>query len=701
MTSLLLLVTSTSFAMGASEEDSDLSDSLSSACSTVPLASSELGSRAGSQNPPSPSTCATSAQPPLKLEHRRKGRIGKTKTLASTTVLPMNLDKDHNSKKSRIVSRSHASAGPSTPSDADRPTKAESLPPLSSIKLGRRNSLSCNTPRATSAKGQVFDSDFTALPVDPSFASRSAQHPCTSHGRLPLFEQPVLLDGARPRRVATTLPHKSAKLPKTTRHKINGSTGKHRTSTSDTSRSSKQLSDGPSQRIQNYKDDESSLTEQSSSDEDDPSTLMTGAAFSIPENTIFTPSQPEDRAFVDHLDATSHSRSSSQFPKQFLCNASQPTTLYRSLDLDMPHTTTTTTSCVDLSTTPTQLSPNADPAPHALPPRNAHDNLGPAKHSIIHGTIDGPITTPPAAPPDAVEANAKSDRGVSEESALTPEPDDDRQNALAPCFPNITQHTVRQDPEPASPDVLSATSPIKVVESMSNCAPNSHSTKPPISGRSPDHLPNEIPISVHKSNSSRPSSLTIVPPSFTSSQSGLPLPLVFAHDAQKLSAPSVSVWEATSSSHTSCVPKETLHGCPPNPLELLTDEALDGVPITDDLMDYEMQVDSDPTVAPPSALTSERVIHEDVVPLLEMQNCTSNTDVGLPDPKALPMTIPSLETACSGAILESKPLEVAPDPSSPPPLPAPILTTVPVADPIYEPDGMQSSVGLVFCEFSF
>ncbi|KAG0148600.1 hypothetical protein CROQUDRAFT_669818 [Cronartium quercuum f. sp. fusiforme G11] len=680
--------------MSFSDDESDLSDSLSSACSTLPLPPSELGSRVGSPNPPSPSapgisTTSTTAKP----EQTRKSRTGKSKHLATSTF-PDNFEKD-NLKKSRIISRSHASAGPSTPVDIDRCVKAESLPPPSSIQRRRRSSLSSNTPRATSAKGNIFDPNSIILPVDPlTNSSGSAQHPCTSHGRLPLFEQPVLLQGARPRRVAITASQKAVKPPKPTRTKINGSSSKHRNSISESARSSNLHSDFASQRAQAYKDDESSLTEQSSSDEEDHAKPRTGEATCVPSKRSSSPFLQPVRQNADQQLDLSQSNSYSVPLCAPALESSQPTVSgpTHKLRIILP-SPLVAPNCANLAPPSQDDLSKMEVEPTSTTPSPNLDQSTPVDSlSVLHDTSNIPVAAPTRSSPEPCNTKSKAGRGVSEESALTPEPDDDHQDDSSHLVAAV-ELTLPHHQDPIPPHTTSVSSSPKAVRrSLPVCSPVLESTSLPNHSEQCQSLPRPSQSSslpFHPPSGIRPHSLSIIPAPFTDPNIELALPVVAdqgtdTEPTSSTAGPSRNYqgWETGSAVPTPCLLGSSLvQPVQPNTAEYMTDDALDGEPIAEDAMDYEMRVEESSKPVPSVANALGYVISDeamDGVPLAQDEDQRSAVEVIPVEPKLdVKLEPPSTEDqsdTLSPGLPEPKP---EPVPLKPPPAPA---------DTVYEHD---------------
>lgn len=681
--------------MAISDDESDLSDSLSSACSTVPLPSSELGSRAGSTHPPSPSIRdPSSSKSPAKPDRKPKGQVGRPKGSTNAALAIIN-DQDHQ-KKSCVISRSRASVGPSTTSDIDRPIKCGSLPPPSSVKHPRRSSLSSNVPR--SAKGQSFDSkSVNNLSSDPFLKlTNSVQHPCTSHGRLPLFEQPVLLQGARPRRVVTSTTQKPPKPPKAPRTK---NKRKNPNVTSDTL---KPLPDNLSQKAQTYKDDESSLTEQSSSEEEVPSKSTTDGTSCIPTKRSPSPliSRPPEKVNpsvgssqttsqsingtsesvrpngssrlheLDSIEPCPASSSSPSFNLVARCDNS----LTR---LDLPSDSVTTSLKVE-SLTPTDISP------------------------VLHDTLNIPTTVSSTPKLDPCKGKLKADRGISEESALTPEPDDGRHEKSNHL--DIISEPVNL-PTSIPAHIISAPSPPKNTLSTPLTSPTAESINPPLPS-----LPSRSSAQTVETTSSpslhpqaiRPRTLSIIPTPFTDTKSGLSLPVLAdqgpdTEPSSSTFAPSLLYqgWETGSSVPTPRLPDESSRQSGlPNAVASLADDALDGEPITDDLMDYEFQIKGSSNPGPISNNPSELLITEeavDGVPLMDIDDQISISEevksTDMETQERLPT--PPVTTVEPMVITESKPVITDDNPiveraSSPPS--APVQPPAPLVDTIYECD---------------
>lgn len=586
--------------MTLTDDESDLSETLSSAGSTIPLPSSELGSRAASEDPTSPSGLAPSSKTLLKLDRRRKPRVIKPKNNSSTPSLPTpNPDKDFKLRKHRPVTRPACPAnGPiassSSTSTSDRLIKAESLPPPSLENGTRRNSISTNLPHPASAKGACFETQsHTTSQGELSRTQNPIPHPCTSHGHLPLFEQPVLLQGARPRRKPHSMTLKSKKSNKGRKPKGYYSAVKPATPSLDPDSMNHPImnhDDSVTPTAATFKDEESSLTEQSSSDEasltDRPMTRSrTGspsrhASHSLPDLDSEKPALPVDGPSPDPVHDAQPSPSSvtSRLPR---CHALS----INAISASHPPSSKSNTTKMSEVTSSDSHPPKTDPPQSA--PAFSTSSL-----SIGQSQSQGPSAI-------SCHTQKLNGRNTSEESALTPDPEDVR--------PGTDQSSqLKSTPFPQSaPNHKHISTPIITCYNLStNCAsPSLHgehptTTYPPLSISADDiTMPNRGPN--HKL---RPPN--IIPPSILK---------------PNLKTSAIVDRTVESNLHTAALTTDRFPAGPlpspsqlqpsvfPNdPVEHLTDDALDGEPIVDDMMEYELDMDyDDPTLDPPMDIGPE------------------------------------------------------------------------------------------------
>ncbi|OAV99794.1 hypothetical protein, variant [Puccinia triticina 1-1 BBBD Race 1] len=570
--------------MTLTDDESDLSETLSSAGSTIPLPSSELGSRAPSEDPTSPSGLAHSSKPFPKLDRRRKSRFIKPKNNSSTPSLPTpNPDKDPKLRKHRPSARPTGPAnGPVASSSSTSPSgrliKAESLPPPSPENGIHPNSISTNLPRPTSAKGAVFESQpHTTLEGGaPSNSPNSIPHPCTSHGHLPLFEQPVLLQGARPRRKPHSMTTKSKKTNKGRKPKGYNSVAKPTPSSLDqdfTNHSTMDHDDSATTTAATFKDDESSLTEQSSSDEASLTDRPMACSRTASPSHNFSQSLPElDSAQVasrleDHWPNSTHDR--------------RPSLSSTTQSFPQPHH-----SSIDATSAPDPTSTKCNPVklPEALhSPRIPHPDL--SHVSSPSALLNGPaqIQKPPATSCRIQKVNG---RNTSEESALTPDPEDARPGTDQPTRPK-PPHSSQNTPNRTSAPVLnsrhlSSTCPSPV---RSPHADQSATNHPP-----PSTFTDDIAISTAGLNhKSRPPN--IIPPSTLKPNLGTTTTVDRTVEGDLHSAAFVTDRSSASPLPTRNYLEPSVF--PRDPSEHLTDDALDGEPIVDDMMEYELDLDDD------------------------------------------------------------------------------------------------------------
>lgn len=198
----------------AAADDSDLSEQPSSspsAGSTVPLPSSEVGSptgdpdrnRATSPRPePSVSRPAKTSAPPARRGSKPVVGVGESKSSSSAA------HSRHNSAST--IKPPNRRKGKPTPGGASS-SRAGSL-----ATEGRASSVKAESVQSpTSRDGSLAPlsgAPTTTLPSKMSRVSSLADSPSpphhlnTSHGELPLFEQPIILEGGRSRRTAPPLP---------------------------------------------------------------------------------------------------------------------------------------------------------------------------------------------------------------------------------------------------------------------------------------------------------------------------------------------------------------------------------------------------------------------------------------------------------------------------------------------------------------
>ncbi|KAI9613536.1 hypothetical protein H4Q26_010143 [Puccinia striiformis f. sp. tritici PST-130] len=535
--------------MTLTDDDSDLSETLSSAGSTIPLPSSELGSRAASEDPTSPSGLAHPSKPFPKLDRRRK------------------------------------SPSSSSASTSDRVIKAESLPPPIRENGIRRNSISTHFPRPTSARDVFFEpSPHTTPQGELTNSSNSIPHPCTSHGHLPLFEQPVLLQGARPRRKPNSMTIKSKKTHKGRKPKGHNAALKPTLSSIDqdsTYHPTMDHEDSATQTATSFQDEESSLTEQSSSDEASltdraMARSRTASPLRKPAQTLLDPDSEQSASRSEaapRLDSTHDTRPSS-------CSITP--TLPPTLSHRHPQTVNTT-SAPD----PTPSKPNSvkllegssfnSHQPNISNPDSQHACT--SSHPDDSAQLQGSSTT-------SYHPQKINGRNTSEESALTPDPEDVRPGTDQP-----TQLKPSSSPQRApNPIPNSATVPNPHQLSPSCPSPvRSLPADPPTTNHHPPATSTDdiLMPTTGLNHKSRPPN--IIPPSILKPNLGTStiVDRTVEGDLQ-------SSTFATDRYSVSPLPSHHHHlepsGFRNDLTEHLSDDALDGVPIIDDMMEYELDL---------------------------------------------------------------------------------------------------------------
>lgn len=640
--------------MTLTDDESDLSETLSSAGSTVPLPSSELGSRAASEDPPSPSGLASSSKNVSKFDRRRKSRLMRSKNNHPDHPLPNpNPDqKDPKSKRSRPATRpiAHPGSSCSVPS-SDRSVKAESLPPPNLENGISRANLSSIVPRPSSAKGTVFEpkphTDFLQNPTGSS--NLQPRHPCTSHGHLPLFEQPVLVQGARPRRKR----HLMTLTTKSTKGRKPRGANKSQTPEVDSTplnHSNVELDGSTTPKFtETFKDEESSLTEQSSSDE---ASLTDRQPIQTP---IGATSSRQPSQSLEELDPGPLA-SSSKDPWPHPSHQSSPTSpnsIKRSL-LPCDDSLVVTTSSVDSADSPIK------PIDSILP-SSSHD-LNPLEISRMnsgtpcsHPVHPHPDIQPQNSTNTACRVDQVNGRKNSEESALTPDPEEVGRPSTAPSpKSNQTLHTPSNRPCPTSPS-QSESYPVLTIctsppqrRSPSDPAPQTLKSSAP-------SLPADLLSSLAEPNH-KPRPPNIIPPS------NLGTCAMVDRTVESNLNPAVCVTDRPSSStalldHHS--QQDTFPQQPAVQLEDLADNALDGEPITDDLMEYDLElIDDEPTL--------EALLN----PPREPSEAGTSAVDGVPVPTSED-PIEDLETQPSLVPQSTIPPTFSPEPDFPPPHPPP------------------------------
>ncbi|EFP89936.1 uncharacterized protein PGTG_16224 [Puccinia graminis f. sp. tritici CRL 75-36-700-3] len=567
--------------MTLTDDESDLSETLSSAGSTIPLPSSELGSRAASEDPTSPSGLAPSSKTFPKLDRRRKSRFIKPKNNSSTPSLPTpNPDKEPKIRKQRPSTRPTTGpangpiASSSNTATSDRLIKAESLPPPSSENGIHRNSTSSNLTRPTSAKGVIFGPQPHTNPEEPS--NSSIPHPCTSHGHLPLFEQPVLLQGARPRRKPHSITLKSKKSNKGRKPKGYNSATKPTSSSLDKDFSNHSAMDrdpSATPTAATFKDEESSLTEQSSSDE--ASSTDRPAARSRTASPSRHPFQP-----LPDLDSQQAAlQSEDHWPNPAQDTRPSPIPITSALPQRHPPST----NPISASDT-TSSKCNSVRLPQALDsPRIPLPDSGQLCSSS--SLNKGPVQLQ-AQGTTSCSTQKVNGRNTSEESALTPDPEDVRLG---------TDQIIKPKPLPPSQNTpIHTSAPLLNSHHLSptytSPVRSLHADQPPINHLLPSTSADGTSISTPSLNlKSRPPN--IIPPSILKPNLGTSTIVDRIAEADLQSA-------AFGTDFSSASPLPSRNRLEPSlfpnePVEHLTDDALDGEPIIDDMMDYDLDLDDD------------------------------------------------------------------------------------------------------------
>ncbi|CAH7672509.1 hypothetical protein PPACK8108_LOCUS7326 [Phakopsora pachyrhizi] len=532
-------------------DDSDLSETLSSAGSTVPLPSSELGSRSQSQEPYSPSGL-NSDMNDVKINRRRRSRFIKTIRSSNSPSIPtLNPENEGKFENSRNDSNTDGAVEPSMdPSSSDRLFKSGSLPPPFSENERIIKNHILDGPRSASVRGSCAIHKTSSSSSQKYLADQ--QHPCTSHGQLPLFEQPVLVQGARPRRTANNLSLKPKKSNKTSKprgpkpgkprgraaHRMNGS----RPSTCDLSVT-----------VQPYNDDESSLTEQSSSTGDD--------------------SDPSTRATVNQLSNDLLPASPIQAP----LSASEPRSPHSAErhGSNQPHQT----AALELSAQSPTSPPSSNPLTSALPSNsntqpsgNPSDTKSPPPNPSAIVPFWGAPSHASGQETQPVDQQSGSiTRHLSEESALTPEPEEDGQsNTTKPPPRRIS--TLCNRSEGILPPTTPAKSSTPDQETKTGSQPVSVPT-PPNRVRPPNIIAPKIENFKYLSGQSvvdrdfDEETPSATPTRFDSNLSDVP------------GGDSFNLYD-----------KSPLQISQSDLKNSYVDDALDGEPITDDLMEYQLEL---------------------------------------------------------------------------------------------------------------
>ncbi|PLW31413.1 hypothetical protein PCANC_16723 [Puccinia coronata f. sp. avenae] len=573
--------------MTLSDDESDLSETFSSAGSTIPLPSSELGSRAASEDPTSPSGLAHSSKTLPKLDRRRKPRIIKPKNNSSTPSLPTpNPDKDIKPRKQRPLPRpTGPTNGPiasfSSTSTCDRLIKAESLPPPNLENATRRNSLSTNLPHPTSAKSANFEPESHTIPQgELSKASNPSPHPCTSHGHLPLFEQPVLLQGARPRRKPRSMTLKSRKSNKGRKPKGYYSAVKPTSPSLDqdtSNQSTMNHHDSVTPTAANFKDEESSLTEQSSSDEASSTDCPVAHNQTASPSRHLSPSSPDLEQVALPISHPSPDPTRDRRPSPSSNTPKPPQ------DHPIKAKTTSASDPTASKFTSHQLPERTSYVSH--PSKMVPSEPGPAcsTSSLSNGLSQ--LQGPSAISCHTPNANG---RNTSEESALTPVPEDVRSGPEQPIQTKSTSFSQNASHLIPAPILnchhLSTTCASPVGYLHANPPPTSH---PPLS-ISKDAITISNGGLNHKS---RPPN--IIPPSILQPNLGTSTVVDSTMERDLHSA----AFTADRSSASPFPHRNQLQpsALPKDPVEHLTDDGLDGEPIVDDMMEYELDMDDDET----------------------------------------------------------------------------------------------------------
>ncbi|MBW0481638.1 hypothetical protein O181_021353 [Austropuccinia psidii MF-1] len=560
-------------------DESDLSETLSSAGSTIPLPSSELASRAVSEDPTSPSNFLISPTKNFNKFDRnhKKSKLIKSninnnhKTPSSSSSSSSSLkfqnqlnQKDLKFKKFNNSNHSTTITSTSTITTTTTTTISTTLTTSfnqsidsssdsnhqilksdsNSIQNFSKNQSNRLNPSNQSIDQKTLKSNLPKSSSSSSSSSLQSLHPLTSHGHLPLFEQPVLIQGARPRRTANLLPKKSSKI-KSNRKVSSIGTNSKSIDLNNLNSSKLNSNDSMVETNENFKDDESSLTEQSSSDDED--------------------------SCINQQIISNHSNNLNQSdlnPSSFSI-ISQPINQSSLLSLNF-----------SISPKLNQKLLSNDSLSHNQSCQlNSIKSINSKSQKSLKGSINLSIQSTPQPDQKLINGSCPDQNGhrdTSEESALTPEPEEDRQSVIHKSIPHppipIPHEFFSSSINQSHLTLSTSSTQISDQQEFKNSSSNFNLTSSqvvPYQSSQPNLIPPSTPK--HQPQPKILSNQTTPGDQFTNKLESNSAPLLAPSTHLQLDDRSDPIFEH----HT---------------LEAdLADDALDGEPILDDLMDYEME----------------------------------------------------------------------------------------------------------------